>query len=281
MKAKNYVRLLMVFAISASLIACNKDRSTGIDEIETTFELSENQAVTDDVTEDVNDVVEETAAKHGLLSGGVCGTSETMNWSGACANVTVTGSFPAKNIKIDFGTGCTSPSGVVRKGVINVVLTDSLRKAGSVATITFDNYYVNSFKKEGTITRTNNTVSGNRSVNRKVAGGKITSPNGKVWLHESDVNITQTAGSETACDLRDDVYSISGTKTVTNAKGKTRTSTTQTALQKKMSCANISEGVLKVQGTNHYAIIDFGNGSCDNQATISIDGRPARTIKLR
>jgi hypothetical protein len=38
---------------------------------------------------------------------------------------------------------------------------------------------------------------------------------------------------------------------------------------------------LQVQGTNHTAIVNFGNGTCDNLATISIDGRPERTIRLR
>jgi hypothetical protein len=53
------------------------------------------------------------------------------------------------------------------------------------------------------------------------------------------------------------------------------------ALQKKTACANIDKGKLRVDGPNHYAIIDFGDGTCDNLATISIDGRPARTIILR
>jgi hypothetical protein len=282
MKAKKYATLIMVFAISASLVACKKDK-TNLEEIETTFELSESQAVTDNVTQDANDVIEETAARYGLLGGGVCNVPQTMNWTGACATVTVTGNFPAKNIKIDFGTGCTNANGVVRKGVVNIVLTDSLLKTGSIATINFDNYYVNNFKKEGTITRTNTTTAGstNRSVNRKVVNGKITSPSGKVWMHESNIDIVQTAGNATPCDLRDDVFSITGTRTVTNAQDKTRTSTTQTPLQKKMNCSNIDQGLLKVQGPNHYALIDFGNGTCDNEATISIDGRPARTIRLR
>jgi hypothetical protein len=36
-----------------------------------------------------------------------------------------------------------------------------------------------------------------------------------------------------------------------------------------------------VEGPNHFAIIDFGNGSCDKIATISIDGNEPRTIALR
>lgn len=285
MKTRNLTFLLAAL-VALTFVSCRKDRADKIDEIETTFELSESQAVSDNLNQDAGDVLEEAAARENLLGADgattICGVPAPA-WIGTCAVVTVTGSFPAKSIKIDFGTGCTSPNGVTRKGVINIVLTDSVRKPGSVATVTFDNYYVNQFKKEGTIVRTNTTVAGSntRSHNRTVTNGKITGPTGKVWQHASNINITQTAGVNTPCDLSDDVYTLDGTRTVTNAQGKTRTSTTQTPLQKKRSCANIDQGILKVQGTNHFAVIDFGNGNCDNQATISVDGRPARTIFLR
>jgi hypothetical protein len=286
MKAKNILTTLIIASFAIAFSACKKNSTAtaAIDEIETTFEISEDQAVTDNLNQDAGDVMEEAATRQGLLGGlSACGNPNTTNWIGQCATITVTGSFPAKNITINFGTGCTSPNGVVRKGIINILLTDSVRTPGSIATITFDNYYVNAFKKEGTIIRTNTTVAGSntRSYNRTVINGKITGPNGKYWLHSSNIDITQTAGTGTPCDITDDVYTLSGTRTATNADGKTRTSTTQTPLQKKTSCANIDMGILKVQGPNHYAIIDFGDGTCNNLATISIDGRPARNIILR
>jgi hypothetical protein len=286
MKFKNLLPTIAVVIMVLTVVSCRKDKADRIDEIETTFELGESQAVTDNLTQDAGDVLEEAGAKENLLGSDgattICG-APTPSWIGSCAVVSVSGNFPSKNIKIDFGTGCTSPNGVTRKGIINITLTDSIRKPGSKATITFENYYVNQFKKEGTIVRTNTTVAGSntRSHNRTVTDGKITSPNGKVWQHSSNINITQTAGVSTPCDLSDDVYLLEGTRTVTNAQGKTRNSATQTPLQKKRNCANIDQGILKVQGTNHFALIDFGNGSCDNQATISIDGRTPRNISLR
>ncbi len=284
MTTKPFLKFLVVAAITFSLVSCKKDRAAAIDEIETTFEASDNQAKADNLSQDAGDVMEEAAARNGLFGGANgCGNPNTMNWIGACATITVTGSFPTKNIKIDFGAGCTSPNGVVRKGIMNIVLTDSVRTPGSKATITFDNFYVNGYRKEGTIVRTNTTVAGSntRSHNRTVTDGKITAPSGKYWLHTCNLDITQTAGVSTPCDITDDVYQISGTRTTTNSEGKTRTGTTQTPLQKKTVCSNIDQGILKIQGPNHYAIIDFGNGTCDNQATISVDGRPTRNITLR
>ena len=272
--------IALVLLVSITFAACKKTKET-VDEIQTTFELSGDQAISDNLTQDANDVLTEAATDNNLMGGRTTEQLLTTNTL-SCATVTVTGSFPSKNILIDFGTtGCISQNGVYRKGKINIVLTDSLRKTGSVATLTFDNYYVNTYKKEGLIIWTNTSNATTKSWNRKVNNGKITAANGSYWLHTSNIDITQTAGASTPLNLTDDIYTFTGTRTVTNADGKSRTSTTQTPLQKKTNCNNIDSGILKVQGPNHFALIDFGNGTCDNTATVSIDGRPSITVTLR
>ncbi len=280
---KHYQKLFFIAAIiTLCATACRKNKAETIDEVQTTFELSSDQAIADNLTQDANDVLTEAVLDNNLIGGRPSEATQTTGIL-SCATITVTGSFPAKNILIDFGTtGCTSNNGVTRKGKINVVLTDSLRKTGSKATLTFDGYYINNFKKEGTIVWTNTTIqgAGNRSWNRVVTNGKITNPAGKYWLHTSTVDIVQTAGVNTVLNLLDDVYQLTGTRTVTNDAGKTRTSTTQTPLQKKAICSNIDQGILKVQGPNHFALIDYGNGTCDNIATVSIDGNTPITVTL-
>ncbi|MEI8058977.1 MAG: hypothetical protein WCG67_02370 [Ferruginibacter sp.] len=283
MKPTNLLFVMAICSI-AFITSCKKNNTASTaDEIETTFDLSGKQAIADNLTQDDNDVLDEVTATSSLNGSYALGPITVNNVLGACAVVTITGNFPTKNISIDFGSGCTNTFGVTRKGIINIVMTDSLRKSGSISTVTFNNYYINGFKKEGTITWTNTTVvgSGIPSWNRKVVNGKITAPNGDFWLHSADINISMTAGANTPNNLTDDIFSISGTRTATNPAGNTRTSTTLTALQKKASCSNIDQGTLQVQGPNHVAVIDFGNGSCDNLATISIDGRTPRTIILR
>jgi hypothetical protein len=284
MTVKPIVKLLVIATLIISTASCRKDREETMEEIETTFEISESQAKSDNIDQDAGDVAEEAVARLGFLGfTNPCGTPTMPSWIGSCAIITETGSFPTKNITVDFGAGCTSPNGKVRKGIISILMTDSLYKPGSIATITFNNYFVNNNKREGTIVRTNTTQVGSAifSHNRTVTNGKITKADGKIFTHSCNINFTQTAGTATPCDFTDDIFSIDGTRTTTNANGKTRTATTQIPLQKKMSCSNIDQGILNVQGPKHNAIIDFGNGACDNQATISINGRPARTITLK
>ena len=277
MKMKTLVTAFALTAFAISLNSCKKNDTA--DEIETTFQLSGDQAIADNLTQDANDIYSEAAAQNNLMGNGPVGSTGVLG----CATVTITPlmGWP-KLITIDFGAACTDPRGNTRRGIIRVNLSDSVRKPGSIAIMTFDNYYVNGYKKEGTITWTNTSTPPTViSWQRKVENGKITSPSGNYWLHSGIKNVVMTAGYGTPGDVTDDEYSVTGNHTVTNSAGATRTATVLTPLIKKTACANIDKGTVKIQGPNHYAIIDFGNGTCDNLATVSIDGRTPRTIILR
>jgi hypothetical protein len=271
-----------LFAAALATLAftsCKKAKET-VDEVQNTVDAAVNQAISDNLVQDANDIFMSAARDRNLLGARTSDDQTALDQVQLCASITVSGNFPAKNILIDFGTGCIT-NGILRSGSINVVLTDSVNKPGAKATLTFNNYKVNGFQKEGIIEWTNISTATTRSWNRKVTNGKITNPAGKYWLHTSDMIITQTAGVSTPLMQNDDVFTLSGTKTVTNPNNATRNITTQTPLQKKNNCDNIDQGILKVQGPNHYALIDFGSGTCDNQATVSIDGRPPVTVTLR
>ncbi len=270
--------------------SCKKDSTSSADEIAATFELSADQGIADNTTQDANDVLNDAAVSYnfnGAFSAGQTGQTSFTGGSTqstflpACATVTITPllGFP-KIVTIDFGTtGCTSANGVIRTGKIHVTVSDSLRHTGSVAVMTFENYYVNSYKKEGTITWTNTSTATVRSWHRVCENGKITAPNGNYWTHFGAQDIVQSMGASTPATI-DDEFSITGGHTVTNAAGRTRTGTILTALKKKTACNWIDSGRYQVQGPNHIAIIDYGNGTCDNTATVSIDGQTPQTITL-
>ena len=256
-----------------SLFASCKKESTPVTTdsdavIEATFELSTDNATADFMLEDDNDVLMEAAEDKNLLGNFAPQTIESNNIL-ACADVTVTpqNGFP-KTILIRFDSTCVSPRGIVRKGVIRIVISDSLRRSGSTAVMTFENYFVNNFKREGTHTWTNTSLPGGKSWQRKVQGGKITAPNGRFWLHESVKDVVQTAGVNTRATLLDDIFSITGNASITNPQGVTRTASIILALQKKYICHNIDKGRIRFQGPNHIAILDYGDGDCDRVATI-------------
>lgn len=280
MKLKKFLALLSLPTVFF-FTACQKEGTEPDPEIETTFKLSENQAASESINDDANVVFFEAAANAGLIGSRTSQVFQSTNTL-SCANVTVTpqNSFP-KTIVIDFGNGCTSIDGVSRAGKINITLSDSVHHPGATAVMTFENYRVAGYGVEGTITWTNTSTPNGISWTREITNGKVTEPlSGYYWTHAGTKNVTQTAGANTPQNLLDDVYSVTGNHTVTNPAGKSRAVTILEALEKKVICHNVSKGKMKIQGPNHYAILDYGNGDCDNVATISIDGFAPITILI-
>ncbi len=81
MKTKQLLTLftitLFVFAISS----CKKNNESDTEEIETTFELSSSQAVTDNLTQHAEVVMEQAAARNNLFGSTQSGTTTlTNNW---------------------------------------------------------------------------------------------------------------------------------------------------------------------------------------------------------
>lgn len=281
---KTIIHSTMLFlALAITTTSCKKENAiteVSTAEQETTFEISTGQAFADNVTEDANAVFMEAAASRNLLGGNSQSITTTNGLNGATISVTPANTFP-KTITINFGNGLTAANGVTRSGKITVVLSDYVTTTGSTAVITFANYAVNGFKKEGTIIVTNKSTATAKAWQRKVENGKITAPNGRYWLHSGIRDAVQITGAATPNTLLDDTYLITGNHSVTNAAGKTKNCYITEALEKEVVCDNIATGKLKVEGSNHTAIIDFGNGDCDKIATVSINGSALRTITLR
>jgi hypothetical protein len=273
--------LLLAFAsiiLALGYTSCKKSSDSTPDS-STTSQATQDQATSDAITQDANDVFSQEADSKGLTGNGRISSADPLGIN-SCATVSVTPliGWP-KTITIDFGTGCTSANGVVRSGVLTVVLTDSIRRAGSIATMTFSNYYVNGYHYEADYVKWTNTSSGNVSWDHQVVNGKITNPSGRYWNHYGTRHVIQTA--HTPGTIVNDVYSItSGTHTVTNMAGVSFTATIVTALEKKFACRWIDQGSMKIQGPDHYVVIDYGAGTCDNAATLAIDGGTPFAITL-
>ncbi|CCG54021.1 Probable lipoprotein precursor [Flavobacterium indicum GPTSA100-9 = DSM 17447] len=207
-------------------------------------------------------------------------SNETM---ASCATISVNNSNPGvfpKVFTVDFGIGCTL-NGVTRSGVLTITLSDYLLNNGSVLTIERSNYYVNNNKIEGTVVYTNQTT--NATIpkwSRTITNGKITFANGAIFTHNGTRTVQQIEGVGTAI-LADNVYEIlSGTHTVNRPNGTSLTATVITPLIKKFACNYISQGSLNLQGTYLNGILDYGNNTCDNQATYTHSNGQTYTISL-
>jgi hypothetical protein len=178
------------------------------------------------------------------------------------------------------------PDGHVRKGKIITHYTNRLIIPGAIATTTFDNFFVDGIKVEGTHKITNigspvTTVPLLRKWEVTVTDGKLTRPDGNWVEWNSTKIITQIDGLGTPLDPRDDAFKIEGA-----AHGRTRRgpmlvaweSTITEHLIRRFTCRWIVRGRVKTVRINTsttgpwVAYLDFGNGACDNLATVTING---------
>lgn len=195
--------------------------------------------------------------------------------------------FPVR-VTIDFGnTGCTGPDGHVRRGKIITEYTARLITPGAMATTTFQNFFYDDIKVEGTHKVTNistvptNTTPPVRKFKVEVIEGKLTKPNGNYIKWNSIKTITQIEGTVTPTPL-DDVFKVEGSGNGQTLRGNLLVawqSTITEPLIKRFTCRWIVKGRIRTVRLNMnsnsqwVAILDFGNGICDNQATLSINGR--------
>lgn len=204
----------------------------------------------------------------------------------SCLNVTIlaegTGSSPFPiTITLDFGGGCSGQDGHVRKGKIIVKYSDRLLHPNAKAVVQFQDFSIDSISIDNS---TNYSIS-NTGTQDKVAftiqiDAKLNKPSGNYTEWHSQKVITRTEGGDTPTPL-DDVMQIEG-----NASGKVKSSDLLVAWKadittpfiKKFTCRWISQGTIKVgretlsSNSAWIGVLDYGNGNCDNRATLTLDG---------
>lgn len=178
------------------------------------------------------------------------------------------GKWP-KTIWMDFGTKCMGLDGRVRAGKVILTISDYILKPGSTIKITTENYSVDSIKLEGTKVITNTSSNGVFSYSTTITGGKLTLDSQTFGYTCSKV-ITRIAGESSPLKTDDDVYSGTGTATLTFPGGSVVTYTVKQPLVKEMKCAWIGKGTAEVTVDQATATIDYGAGLCDDSATVSI-----------
>lgn len=253
----------MTILTATVLFACKKESRNPDDD--TTANLSSSAASSGDVYDDTYDVALQYGEDNGLSGGR----------ADACATVTLspadTVTYP-KTMTIDFGSGCTSSTGVTRKGKLVITMTGKIRKTGSVLSVSFVDYYVNGYKVEGTFTITNSSTANGLVFTTQTTNGKVTFPTGAWFSHSGTKTFTQTAGFGTPT-FTDDSYAITGSFSNANSEGKSVSGTITTALVKSFSCKNIVSGVIQFTYNGIKGTLDFGSGTCDNAAVITVGTR--------
>ncbi|NQX91752.1 MAG: hypothetical protein HRT74_06440 [Flavobacteriales bacterium] len=179
-----------------------------------------------------------------------------------------------KSILIDFGDdSCQDQLGINRRGQILATFTGRYRDVGTVITITPINYKVDGYTLNGTKTITNEGLHALQQpgFSVEVENGSLTHPDGDFTLTwESSTTRTWVEGVETFF-LVDDEYQVTGNAEGTDRNGNPYTINTQSPMEFNIVCPWIKKGKLRISPSGKPdRILDYGNGTCDNDAIITI-----------
>jgi hypothetical protein len=285
MKIKNALKPFGLFIAASGLIiaGCNKEvnlESATPEESVTLTELTVDDAAADEIFTEIHEQELGVLDDIGMPDIGLNNETEINQDSvgNRCFTVTITPreltAFP-KTVIINYGNGCKGRDGKTRKGKIITVYSAPMVRPEATAVTRFDGFYVNDIKVEGKHTTKNNSTSDVRIFTRTVEGGKLTFPGGGVIVWNATHTNKQVAGLGTPGFPFDDAFEITGRAKGVSEKNGKRVEWSRTIVEplfKAFRCRWISKGVVHITRNDKKAILNFGDGTCDNKAILIING---------
>ncbi len=274
---RNFV--LVISFLSILSFSCKKETEQQTLEFDT--QTAQDNALAEGIYTDVNNIANQ-AIKNGTSGLTTYRFQETSSsYLSACATVTITPDSTGTGgvASVDFGpTNCLCLDNHYRRGVINFTYTGAYGDSGTVITTSFNNYYVGKdtslmFKVTGSKVVTNNGQNANGHTHFTInVNGHLTDAAGRN-MDWASVRDREWISGESTLNWQDDEYLITGNAQGTNFEGNSFTMNITHALDIDFSCSWIKEGVFDLTPTAKATrTFDYGNGTCDNQASITVNG---------
>lgn len=263
------------------------------EKIEDTSAISDEEitadANIDAAADDVSLIVEDQYAIQQSLSSKIGSNKETESSKSSngivsvlpqCATITTVLANGTWTRTIDFGTeGCTLHNGNILKGKIIITFSNNFTTATRTMSYSFVGFYHNG-----------KLIQGNKSIIQTLKSTELLATIHPVFTHTIDMNITfandkvysrkgtrvkeMIEGFTTTANWEDNVFLVWGYHVTSSPSGTKITTTITTPLRFVMACRKPFpvSGVVSITKNDATAVLDFGNGECDNLATITKDG---------
>jgi len=189
-----------------------------------------------------------------------------------CVTVTTSGEGYPKEIVIDYGEGCEGRHGVLRTGKIIITMSDDIFNPGAEHIVKFEDVMIGEKSVEMTKTRTNLGQNGEGNwVMESDMVMTITYEDGSSSIRNSNGKNEWLSGFGTE-EKEDDILLRTFSGTVLTSGGAEYSRQTTTPLLIDRSCLYIKSGIILLDRNGTEITIDFGEGDCDEWATVSRDG---------
>ena len=197
-----------------------------------------------------------------------------------CVTITIVLVQNMKTVTIDFGEGCELRNGNIVSGKIIFEYEKNPEAATKMISFEFDGFVFNDKKVEGTgsILRERSNENGNPQSTR-TGDVTVTWPDG-TFANKNGTKIREWIEGVGTGAWGDNVFLITGNWMFTKKNGNVLSANIITALRRELACKFIVSGLIELQKNENNALLDYGNGDCDDLATVSINGGERQEIHL-
>tara|TARA_R110000796_G_scaffold37722_4_gene95333 strand:+ start:238487 stop:239350 length:864 start_codon:yes stop_codon:yes gene_type:complete len=212
---------------------------------------------------------------------GLTGKGDYHDRSGfftTCATFEIVTLENSVTVTISFDEGCTDCYGNEISGTITLMRTkenDTYNSSITFTDLTINGYVVNGTK---TYTRVAENSNGNPEITGTVDITIVTDAG--IITKTGNKSVEVTAGSATDSYL-DDEITITGSSIYTSADEIVISAEITTPLVKLAECKYISQGIKEFTNNGAVSVLDYGDGTCDNTATLTDSDGVVTEIELR
>lgn len=278
-----------VIVSMALLASCSKSDDAALSSSDS--QTSNSESVSASTSSEASDLgnsvisnVSNTKLSTGRVAGPITGLGDKdPRLTGATITITGTGGTkdnPSGIITIDYGTDGITTNGVTRKGQIIIVYSGQKLQKNSTRIITFNNYYRNSVKVEGTydvtVSDSTKTDTGFEITFDHVTALTLTFPDNTTIVR----NATFTSVWDNTPLQSTVTHKLGGAAEGTNRAGKSYVMAITKDIVYRADCfaAGFSLPIsgtktITIPSTQRVFTIDYGTTTCDNTVTITVNGR--------
>ena len=245
---KNRILVIMLI-LCIGFVSCERPAKEGEkDSKSAVFHNSKAQSVADDGLGQMISAVSSDESKAGVRNG----------------IITVSGNTFPKTITIEYD-GTPDILGIVRTGTITGVLSGPIWMKGSILTVDYTNYVVNGVQFKGIhyITNENTTISIPAITFDVVISNAEIIEEGESGVWSGNHKWVWTPGETT----------VTGSTAGITQGGIPYETAITTPLVRYHDCPLVSKGIVEVTSGTYQATINYGDGTCDDKAIFTFNGK--------
>lgn len=272
-------KIAFVFAIALLCFSCSEDESTTpVTNNYNSQEFSKSEEA-NKIAEEINSIIIKDYEEDSVDKSS---TNNQEPYLPNCVTRTITSDGTNHTIEFDFGTTpCIMPNGNSITGKITYTYVGDILANTKTITYTLTDFTFNNKQVEGSdiINHIRSNSNGNPQSTITV-NITITWPDGLVGVRTGTIVREWIEGNDTLLDWTDDVFLVSGNWSTTFTNGNTYTANITTNLRRELTCWYFVSGEIEFNYNGLIFTGDYGNGTCDNNATLTFNNGTTIDILL-